>query len=136
MKNWPSPIIFSGFEIGLVITYPMDSINRDFTWTANHPVVEAYKVYVGKPEDHPNWDSTAVLDAIRPDRGYFDLSEPGNVTLGDKDTTVFTPDPNGKCRYLVLKLDQVGRILELIATLVSEPSQKNTVPTGPKRVAF
>ena len=136
MKNWPSPMIFSGFEIGLVITYPMQSIDRDFAWAADNPVVEAYKVYTGKPEDHPNWDSTAVLDAIRPDRGYFDLSPPGNVMLGDKAATVFTPDPNGKCRYLILKPDQVSRIRELIATLVSQPPPKGPAVSAPQRLAF
>jgi inosine-uridine nucleoside N-ribohydrolase len=136
MKTWPTPIIFSGFEIGLVITYPMESIEKDFAWTTDHPVVEAYKVYVGKPEDHPNWDSTAVLDAIRPDRGYFDLSPPGNVHLGEKDTTVFTPDVNGKCRYLILKADQVSRIRELIAALVSEPPQRAAAGTVTQRVVF
>ena len=136
MKNWPTRIVFSGFEIGLVITYPMQSIDRDFTWALNHPVAEAYKVYVGKPEDHPNWDSTAVLDAIRPDRGYFDLSAPGNVTLDEKNATVFTPDVNGKCRYLILKPDQVGRIRELIADLASEPPQKIASPASPQRLPF
>lgn len=136
MKTWPTPIIFSGFEIGLVITYPMESIDRDFLWATDHPVVEAYKVYVGKPEDHPNWDSTAVLDAIRPDRGYFDLSPPGNVELGEKDTTAFTPDANGKCRYLILKPDQVSRIRELIASLVSEPVQRASVGSASQRVLF
>lgn len=136
MKNWPTPMIFSGFEIGLVITFPMESIDHDFTWAVSHPVVEAYKVYTGKPEDHPNWDSTAVLDAIRPDRGYFDLSEPGNVALGDRNATVFTPDAHGKCRYLILKPDQVGKVRQLIADLVSEPPQKSAPAVGPKRLPF
>ena len=136
MKNWPTDMIFSGFEIGLVITFPMETINRDFSWTENHPVVEAYKVYTGKPEDHPNWDSTAVLDAIRPDRGYFDLSPTGNVVLGEKNTTVFTPDAAGRCRYLVLKPDQVSRVRELIAGLVSEPPQKVPVVTTAQRLVF
>ncbi len=136
MKNWPTPIIFSGFEIGLVITYPMESIEKDFAWTTDHPVVEAYKVYVGKPEDHPNWDSTAVLEAIRPDRGYFDFSPAGNVELGEKDTTTFTPDANGKCRYLILKPGQVSRLRELIALLVSEPPQKAPLTAGSQRLAF
>lgn len=135
-KNWPTPMIFSGFEIGLVITFPMESIDRDFAWAANHPVVEAYRVYTGKSEDHPNWDSTAVLDAIRPDRGYFDLSEPGNVTLNEKAATVFTPDPSGKCRYLILKQDQVARIRQLIADLVSQPPQKSATSSSTQRVAF
>ena len=136
MKNWPTQIVFSGFEVGLVITYPIDSILHDFGWAVNNPVVDAYNVYVGKREDHPNWDSTAVLDAIRLDRGYFDLSPSGNVTLGEKATTVFTPDANGKCRYLILKPDQVSRVRELIATLVSEPPQKRSAVAGPQHVAF
>ncbi len=136
MRNWPTPMVFSGFEIGLVITYPIESIQNDFSWTADDPVVEAYKVYVGKPEDHPNWDSTAVLDAIRPERGYFDLSPTGNVSLSEKNTTVFTPDANGKCRFLILKPDQVSRVRELISDLVSEPPQKLAVGAGSKRLVF
>jgi hypothetical protein len=94
---------------------------KDFRYSAHHPIVEAYKTYVGKPEDHPNWDSTAVLEAIRPDRGYFALSAPGRVSLGKKNTTIFTPDPKGNCRYLILKPDRAAAVREMIATLVSEP---------------
>ena len=72
--RWPTPIVFSGFEIGLRITFSYQSIQHDFAWAANNPIVDAYNLYVGKPEDHPNWDSTAVLYAIRPNRGYFNLS--------------------------------------------------------------
>ncbi len=136
MKNWPTPMVFSGFEIGLAITYPIESIQHDFAWATDHPVVEAYKVYVGKPEDHPNWDSTAVLDAIRPERGYFDLSAAGNVALSEKNATVFTPDDNGKCRFLILKPDQVSRVRELISGLVSEPPQKLASGMGAKRLVF
>jgi inosine-uridine nucleoside N-ribohydrolase len=136
MKDWPTPMIFSGFEIGLVVTYPIESIQRDFAWATDHPVVEAYKVYVGKPADHPNWDSTAVLDAIRPDRGYFDLSPPGSVELGDKNTTVFKPDERGKCRYLILKPEQVATIRGLIADLVSEPPQKLLPGVGAQKLVF
>jgi inosine-uridine nucleoside N-ribohydrolase len=121
MKNWPTPIVFSGFEIGLEISFPYEAIQKDFQYNAHHPIVDAYKVYVGKPVDHPNWDSTAVLEAIRPDRGYFAFSETGRVSLGEKNTTVFTRDPKGNCRYLILKPDRAAAIRELIATLVSEP---------------
>lgn len=123
MKTWPTPIVFSGFEIGLEIKFPYEAIRKDFRYAGRHPIVDAYKVYVGKPEDHPNWDSTAVLEAIRPDRGYFAFSGTGRVSLGEKNTTVFTPDPKGNCRYLILKPERAAAIRELIATLVSEPPQ-------------
>jgi inosine-uridine nucleoside N-ribohydrolase len=135
-KDWPTPMVFSGFEVGLRITYPYESILKDFAWTAHNPVVDAYNLYVGKPDDHPNWDSTAVLYAIRPDRGYFELSEPGTVTLGPKHITVFTPQPLGLARYLVLKADQVDRIKAVIADLTSEPPQPAPLQNTAQRVSF
>lgn len=124
VEQWPTPMIFSGFEVGLAVTFPYQAIERDFGYIENHPIPEAYRLYVKKPEDHPNWDSTAVLEAIRPDRGYFELSPAGRVKLGPKSTTVFTPDSQGNCRYLIIKPDQVGGVRELITTLVSEPPQR------------
>ncbi len=123
MQTWPTPMLFSGFEIGLKITFPYQSIEKRMAFVPNHPVAEAYHLYVSKPEDHPNWDSTAVLQAIRPESTYFDLSRPGQVHLGPKNETVFTPDPSGKCRYLILKSDQVEPVRELISELVSAPPQ-------------
>jgi inosine-uridine nucleoside N-ribohydrolase len=121
MEDWPTAMVFSGFEVGLQVAYPYQSIEKDFGYLANHPVVEAYHLYLGKAVDRPNWDSTAVLQAIRPDRGYFTLSPPGRVVLGPKSTTVFVPDAAGKCRYLMLDANRAASIRELISALVSEP---------------
>jgi inosine-uridine nucleoside N-ribohydrolase len=119
--GWPTPMIFSPFDVGLAIMFPFEAIARDFSYVAHHPIVDAYKIYVGKAEDHPNWDSTAVLEAIRPDRGYFRLSAPGRVKLERGNITVFEPDPKGNARYLMVNPAEVARVRELIATLVSEP---------------
>jgi inosine-uridine nucleoside N-ribohydrolase len=135
-SNWPGPIVFSGYELGLQVTYPYQSIAKDFGYAANHPVVDAYNLYVGKPDDHPNWDSTSVLYAIRPDRGYFDLSEPGRVTLDSKHATVFTPDPNGNCRYLIVQPDQLARVREAIVELVSQPPQPALPASANQRMVF
>jgi inosine-uridine nucleoside N-ribohydrolase len=122
-EEWPTPMILSGFEVGLAITFPHQAIERDFGYTDNHPIAEAFRIYVKKGQDRPNWDSTAVLEAIRPDRGYFELSERGRVSVGPNNTTVFTPNAQGNCRYLIIKPDQIGRVRELMTTLVSEPPQ-------------
>lgn len=134
--DWPTPMIFSGFEIGLQITFPYEAIQRDFAYTDNHPVAEAFRIYVKTGENHPNWDSTAVLEAIRPDRGYFELSPPGRVTVGPKSTTTFTPDPRGNCRYLILRPEQAARVRELITTLVSEPPEHKCSSVAGRRVSF
>lgn len=135
-ENWPTSMIFSGFEIGLQITFPFEAIQKDFSYVPHHPIAEAYRLYVKKPEDHPNWDSTAVLEAIQPDRGYFKLSAQGRVGLGPNNTTTFTPDPNGNARYLIIKSDEVGRVRQLIADLVTEPPQGMPLAVGARRVDF
>jgi inosine-uridine nucleoside N-ribohydrolase len=127
----PVPVVFSGFEIGLQVPFHYQSILKDFSYTPHHPVADAYKIYLPKGEDRPDWDSTAALYAIRPDRGYFDLSTPGRVSLGPKNTTIFTPDPAGNCRYLILKPEQALRIDAVIESLVSEPpNPSRTTQTG------
>ncbi len=136
VNHWPTPMIFSGFEIGLAVTFPFEAIAKDFGYVAAHHITEAYQLYVKKPEDHPNWDSTAVLEAIRPDRGYFQLSPAGRVAVDAKSLTRFHIDPNGNCRYLILKPDQVCRIRALIAALVSEPPQQSLQTPHLHRTTF
>jgi inosine-uridine nucleoside N-ribohydrolase len=135
-EDWPTPMIFSGFEVGLAITFPYQAIERDFHYIDNHPIAEAFRIYVKKGQDRPNWDSTAVLEAIRPDRGYFELSQSGRVRLGPKNTTLFTPDAAGNCRYLIIKADQIARVRELMTTLVSEPPQHISSSVAARHLLF
>lgn len=121
MKDWPTPMIFSGFDIGLAVTFPYNALDSDFRYVAHHPIVDAFKIYVPKPEDHPAWDATAVLEAIRPDSGYFSLSPPGRVAVSEKNVTAFTPDAQGRCRYLMINHEQAIRVRQLLVDLVSEP---------------
>jgi len=135
MENWPTPMLFSGFEVGLVITFPYESIARDFAYTADHPIAEAYRIYVGKAEDHPNWDSTAVLEAIRPTEAIL-IFAAGAGDVGEKDTTTFTPDAQGNCRYLIIKPEETARIRQLMADLASEPPQRTLPPAESHKLAF
>ena len=142
LENWPTPIVFSGFEVGSAVLFPYQSIEKDFNYTDNHPVAEAYRIFLPKGEDRPAWDPTAVLEAIRPDRNYFDLSTTGRVELGPKNTTVFTPNPNGNCRYLIVNREGALRVKQLLADLVSEPPQRINSPAQsrvavlPSRIVF
>ncbi len=121
LAHWPTPMVFSGFEIGLQAKFTYQSIANDFKYVPHHPVAEAYNIYLPKKEDRPSWDPTAVLYAIRPDRDYFELSAPGTVALGPKSTTVFTPTANGLCRYLIVPAGQAPRIQATLEVLASEP---------------
>ena len=80
-RDWPTPIVVSGFEIGAALEFPAKRIERDFAYVQDHPVAEAYRSYMKMPYDRPTWDLTAVLYAVRPDEGYFSLSPPGTITV-------------------------------------------------------
>lgn len=119
--EWPTPIVASGFEIGESILFPATSIERDFAYASPHPVTDAYRHYLPMPYDRPTWDLTSVLVAVRPSAQYFDLSEPGQVTVDDSGKTHFAPAPDGRVRYLVATDVQRARALEAMMLLSSQP---------------
>ena len=75
----------------------------------------AYGLYRGMDHDRPLWDLTSLLHAVFPDAGYFDLSEPGTVTVADSGHTVFNPNAEGLHRYLILKKERSPEILDIFA---------------------
>ncbi len=120
-SQWPGEIVFSGFEIGLSILYPARSIEEDFRYVKNHPVAEAYRNYKKMPYDRPTWDLTAVLYAVRPDRGYFSLSGTGKVEVDNESRTKLNPVSDGRHRYLIANEVQRAKVLEALIQLSSEP---------------
>ena len=120
-EEWPSPVVFSGFEIGQAMLFPAASIVNDFAWVADHPVADAYRQYKAMPYDRPTWDLTAVLYAVRPERQYFGLSTKGRVTVDDSGQTIFQSTRDGTRRYLTLSDDRKARTLEAMILLASEP---------------
>ena len=116
-ERWPGEMVVSGWEIGDAIKFPAAAIEKDFAWTANHPVVDAYRTYMKMPYDRPTWDLTAALYAVRPE--YFGVSARGRITTNDKGVTKFEARADGKQRYLVL-LDK-ARVLEAMVMLASQP---------------
>lgn len=122
--EWPAPIVWSGFEIGLNLPYPYRSVAEDYQYVKDHPVAEAYNVYITPPHNRPTWDLTSVLYAIRPDHNYFDLSDAGNVTILEDGHSKFEPSKDGRDRYLILKDGQKERILEALMLLSSQPPSK------------
>jgi len=122
--EWPSPVVWSGFEIGIAVPYPAESILKDYGYVADHPVAEAYRRYEPPPHNRPTWDLTSVLYAVHPDRGYFDLSPPGNVVVEADGFTKFEPAADGRHRYLKLSDHQRVRVIEALVQLSSQPPSK------------
>jgi inosine-uridine nucleoside N-ribohydrolase len=135
-KDWPTPIVWSGFEIGVAAAYPHQSIERDYAYVPHHPIKDAYYAYEPPPHDRPTWDLTAVLTLFDPDARYFSRSAPGRVDVAVGGHTTFTPSPKGRDRFLTMTAPQSERAREAFIWLSSTPpsprsSQSPASPAPP-----
>lgn len=123
-EEWPTPIVYSGYEIGLAIRYPAVSIDLDYAYAAHHPLAEAYQLYEPTPHERPTWDLTSVLWAVRPAHDYFSLSPPGTLLTAENGATSFEESAEGMRRYLIATPEQHIRVREALAQLSSQPPDK------------
>lgn len=119
-SEWPTPIVVSGFEVGLQITMTPAMMKNDYEYVANHPLKKAYIDYRGLDNEQCTWDLTSILYAARPDRGYFGLSEPGVVSIADDGLSRLTPKADGNIRILTLSPEQKIRVQTTFEWLCSE----------------
>jgi purine nucleosidase len=120
-ERWPTAMAYSAFEIGIALPYPATSIERDYSYVPHHPLAEAYIRYIPPPHNRPTWDLTSVLYGVLPDRGYFDVSPRGKVTVESDGFTRFEETSQGNHQYLILKPEQKPRVLEALVQLSSQP---------------
>jgi len=117
--EWPTALVAVGSEVGAALPYPGASIEADLSWSPNHPIADAYKIYKPMPYDAPAPALAALLYAVHPDDGYFKLSDPGTITVLDDGRTQFAPGANGKHRYLIADPAQTEKITQLYKDMVS-----------------
>jgi hypothetical protein len=77
------------------------------------------------PYDEPAYDLAAIHYAVRPDAGFFTLSEAGTVTVGDDGILKFAPGGAGKVRKMVVDPAQREKIVQ---TFVEYASAKPVPP--------
>jgi inosine-uridine nucleoside N-ribohydrolase len=136
--RWPTPLVASGFEIGASMRIKGSSVERDYGYTENHPVLASYRfadaMFFRKKEtppgvlhDHATFDLTSVLYAIRPDDGYFNVSAAGKISVAPDGSSRFIAGTGGAHRYLTMDDTQRARALEAMTLLASAPPV-NSVP--------
>jgi inosine-uridine nucleoside N-ribohydrolase len=104
-QNWPTPILFSGFEIGVKI---MTGNKVATLGTKGSPVQWAYQYCLANYEKKPilnrnSWDHTAVLCAIRNPENYFYVIENGTFVCNPDGSNTWKPDKNSNHSFLVHK---------------------------------
>ncbi|MGD1068608.1 MAG: hypothetical protein ABSB15_00580 [Bryobacteraceae bacterium] len=119
LAEWPTPIVFCSREVGAQLPFPGASIDSAFSYNATHPIAEAYRVAGTMPYDAPAPALAAMLYALNPAEGYFALSEPGTVSVGNDGRTVFQPSAQGRHRYLKADPAQRERIMKVYVEMAS-----------------
>ena len=105
--HWPTPILFSGFEIGDRVVTGLPLVNSPYS---NSPPKDVFARSIPMDKKDVNgrmsWDQTAVLVAIKGYEAYYSVVEGRMVTKADGSNTW---DRSGKGHfYLVEKMPVEG----------------------------
>lgn len=119
--HWPTPVIYSGFEIGLkVITGKQLSENEV---VKNSPVKDAYvkamPYWKSDRNGRHSWDQTAVLVAIKGTAPYYSLQQ-GKIVINGGNNA-WKNDPTGKQAYLVEALPVEKVRAEIEGLMMHQP---------------
>jgi hypothetical protein len=117
IEKWPTPIVFSGFEIG-------DKIQTGAALkgvAAGSPVRRGYELFNGL-NNRSSWDQTAVLYAVRGLDGglaeFWEVARGGRAEILPDGSNRWVPDADGRHSYLVRKLPE-AKVAEVIDWLMA-----------------
>ena len=117
LANWPTPVLFSGVEIG---THIMTGHKVATQGSKTSPVSWAYRYCLSnyenrQSENRNSWDHTAVLCAVRGPEDYFYVSGSGTLVCNPDGSDIWNPEKNSGHSFLIHKYPY-----RKIATLLEE----------------
>lgn len=118
VEHWPTPILFTGFEIGLEIV----TGKRLAAAPSANPVRRAYELFTSF-NGRPSWDLTAVLAAVEDPALYWRVSPEGYCQVSPIGTNQWHPTPNRAHSHLIAKVPS-AEIADALDDLLALP------PTG------
>lgn len=118
-NKWPTPILFSGFEIGSKI-FTGDEVGAR---SDNGPVTKAYEFNLRTYSDNgesnrQSWDQTAVLIAIRNPEDYFYVNGPGKFEVNEDGSNTWDPTVDAG-HYFIAHKYPYQHIADIIEALMS-----------------
>jgi len=126
-SEWPGPIVAAGEDIRQVVHFPGESIEKDFEWAMNHPLIDAYRAVQTTPYDVPSSTMAAILNTVHPEENYFKLSQAGTLAFFGH-SLLLTTNPQGRHRLLIADAAQKERIVQAYRQIISSK------PPEPRRV--
>jgi len=121
--NWPTQVIFSGFEIGEKIKVGLPLIHNNAI--KNNPTKDVFRISIPMAKEDSlgrmSWDETAVLVAIKGYSQWYTL-HPGRITVANDGKNGWDDSGAGQA-YLVEKVD-FHQVQDLINTLIQHQAVK------------
>lgn len=122
-ENWPTEIVFSGFEIGQKVKTGLPLIANNSI--QNSPVKDVFRISIPKAQEDKegrmSWDQTAVLVGVKGVEPYYTL-KPGRIVTLPSGNNRWDAGKKGHF-YLVEKMP-VAKVTELINTLMMHQPKK------------
>lgn len=104
LQNWPTPIIFSGFEIGWEIRTGLRVMKMD---VENSPVKDVFRISIpmAKEDEYGrmSWDETAALIGAYGTEGFF-TTKRGTIVVNADGSNGWTDSSEGLHQYVVQKM--------------------------------
>ncbi|UCH62914.1 MAG: nucleoside hydrolase [Fidelibacterota bacterium] len=115
VRDWPTPVVFSGYEIGHKI---MTGKRLEGTPESN-PVRAAYYHFNGL-SNRESWDHSAVLYAVRGLRDYWDIGTGGYLHINQDGSNEWRTTTETQHSYLIEKMDP-AELAKIIEDLMLKP---------------
>ncbi len=131
IDNWPTPVVFSPFEIGhAVITGTGLQDLPGGPGPDGHILRRVYHLHSSLNNGRHSWDQCACLYAVLgvddgPATKYWKLSGPGTVTVHRDGRTTWTSDPDGLHQYKIKRRDP---------DMIAEEIESLMIAAGPAEV--
>jgi len=119
LENWPTPVIYSGFEIGEKIHTGLPLIHN--SEIQNSPVKDVFRICIPlAAEDSKgrmSWDETAVYVAVKGYQSYYDL-HPGKIKVAADGSNSW--DDNGKGQNYLVAKESPQKMEDIINNLIMQ----------------
>lgn len=120
--HWPTPLIYSGYEIGEKIITGKQLINNQNI--VNSPVKDAFAkamtYWKGDDKGRHSWDQSAVLVAVRGTSPYYRVQR-GHIVLNGGNNE-WKNDPKGMQSYIIEEMPVEEVRAEIEALMMHQPS--------------
>jgi pyrimidine-specific ribonucleoside hydrolase len=120
--SWPTPILFSGFEIGWKIKTGMPLTQNDNI--RNSPVKDVFRICLPMAKEdsagRSSWDETAVLVAVQGYHRYYTIQK-GQVTIEKDGRNGWQPEDKGHA-YLVERVPPADVQAVINRLMMHQPS--------------